>query len=680
MKKNDVKGKIKPEKVIKENKFDVRKMNRRNILFFVLLCFLIYGKSAQNNYSMDDEFVIKNNVQVQKGIKAIPEIFSSTYVVDNQKSSYEYRPIVKAFFAIEYQIIGAKPHISHFINVLLYAISIALLYSVLLNLLSGYNRVFPFLITLFFLIHPLHSEVVLSLKNRDVILSFIGCLLAFKFYMKFIESNKYYDLFFGAFFILFALMSKKDAMTYLAIIPFTMWFFKDASLKKIVWMIVSLFLSRFLFFLAASHAAHLAKKVMIGTVSLTNENGITRKFLEWENPLFLNSTILERIPTGFYSVYFYLKMFLFPYPLLSYYGYNQVPIANWSNPIVWGVIFFLILVGYYVVKHIKSKTVEVYGILYFLIAISMFTNVVQPVVGIVGERFAYLPSLGLCIVSAWGLLKLFNISFNSNDLKFPALSTSFRVTIILITLVYAGRSFARIPAWKDAYTLYSTDVKNATESAHTNTLMAAASVQKVKENPKMSIDEKRYHIANAVKYYQESLRISPNYISSLNNLGMLYYTYYNRPEESIPYLRKAIALDTNYVEAYFNLAACEAKSNNLAEAEKYYLKLLSIDPKFMQAYASLSALYANGQQYDKIIKLNQDAIDKGVVGDILEINIGNVYYTRGDTLKAIPFLEKAIELNPNNKLLNTFLANYYKDKGDLEKANHYYDLLGNSTR
>jgi Tfp pilus assembly protein PilF len=161
---------------------------------------------------------------------------------------------------------------------------------------------------------------------------------------------------------------------------------------------------------------------------------------------------------------------------------------------------------------------------------------------------------------------------------------------------------------------------------------------------------------------------------------MLYYTYYNRPEESIPYLRKAIALDTNYVEAYFNLAACEAKSNNLAEAEKYYLKLLSIDPKFMQAYASLSALYANGQQYDKIIKLNQDAIDKGVVGDILEINIGNVYYTRGDTLKAIPFLEKAIELNPNNKLLNTFLANYYKDKGDLEKANHYYDLLANSTR
>ena len=680
MKKNDVKGKIKPEKVIKENKFDVRKMNRRNILFFVLLCFLIYGKSSQNNYSMDDEFVIRNNVQVQKGIKAIPEIFSSTYVIDNQKSSYEYRPIVKAFFAIEYQIIGAKPHISHFLNVLLYAISIALLYSVLLNLLSGYNRVFPFLITLFFLIHPLHSEVVLSLKNRDVILSFIGCLLALKFYIKFIENNKYYDLFFGAFFILFALMSKKDSMTYLAIIPFTMWFFKDASLKKILWMIFSLLFSRFLFFLSSLHAANLAKKVMIGAVSLTNENGITRKFLEWENPLFFKSTVLERIPTGFYSIYFYLKMFIFPHPLLSYYGYNQVPIANWSNPIVWGVIFFLILVGYYVVKHIKSKSIEVYGILYFLITISMFTNVLQPVVGIVGERFAYIPSLGLCIVSAWALLKLFKISVNLNELKFPTLSTSFSVTIILITLVCSGRSFARIPAWKDAYSLYSTDVNNASESAHANSLIAAASVQKVKENPKMSIQQKRFHISNAEKYYLKSIEILPNYISSLNNLGMIYFSYYNKPDKAIPYLKKAILLDSNYVEAYFNLATCEVKSGQLKIAEKHYLKTLEIDPSFINSYKVLSTMYANTKEFDKILDLNKSGLARGLNSDLLHINMGNAYFIKGDTINGINSLVKAVEANSNNKKLNSYLASYYKNRGELQKAEYYYNLMVKAPR
>lgn len=231
MKKSKDKEKSIPEKNVVENVFSEKKMNRRIVLFFSVLCLLIYGKSVKNDYSMDDEFVVRNNQQVQKGISAIPEIFQSTYVVNSQKSNYEYRPIVKASFALECELFGVNPHISHFINILLYTLSILLLFYVLKRILSQYNLLLPFVITLLFLIHPLHSEVVISIKNRDVILSFLGCLLSLFFYMKFVETKKYIHLLFGAFFILFAVMSKKDAMTYFAIIPFTLWFFKDASLK-----------------------------------------------------------------------------------------------------------------------------------------------------------------------------------------------------------------------------------------------------------------------------------------------------------------------------------------------------------------------------------------------------------------------------------------------------------------
>ncbi|CAN5342987.1 hypothetical protein BH10BAC1_BH10BAC1_16420 [soil metagenome] len=674
------KASAKEETKVVKAPFDARKMNRRNMLFFFLLCFLVYGKGIGNEYSMDDEFVIKNNVQVQKGIKAIPEIFNSTYVVDNQKASYEYRPIVKATFAVEYQFYGLKPHVSHFINILLYALSILLLYSLLLELLSNYNRLFPFLVTLLFLIHPLHSEVVLSLKNRDVILSFIGCLFALKFYLRYAGSNKIYDLLFGAFFLLFALMSKKDSMTFYAIIPFTVWFFRNISWKKIGIIVGSFLVPKIILFLATSNAAHLAKKVMIGTTVITGENGITRQYLDWENPLFINSTFLQRIPTGFYSIYFYLKMYFIPHPLLSYYGYNQVPIATWSNPIVWVVILFLLVIGYYVVKNYNAKKIEVYGILFFLTTISMFTNVLQPVVGIVAERFAYIPSLGLSIVAAWALLKIGKVVFENKEFKFPQLSSSFLITIVLITIVYGGRTFARIPAWKNSFTLYETDAQNATESAHANSLYAAACIQKIKETPKMNLQDKRVHVSNAEKYYLKSLEISPDYISSLNNLGMIYFTYFNKPEKAIPYLTKAIKLDTNYVEAYFNLATCEAKTQKYDLAEKHYLKTLEIDSKFMSTYLSLSSMYAEEKKYDEILKLNKDAINKGIKGDVLNINIGNVYFVRGDTLSAIPYLEEGIRLNPNNKLLNSFLANYFKEKGDLEKANKYYDNLSTIKR
>jgi tetratricopeptide (TPR) repeat protein len=659
MKKSAIQEKGKVVKPKETSAFDGKKLNRRINLFFFILCFLIYGKSVKNNYSMDDEYVVRNNVQVQQGIKAIPEIFQTTYVTGNQKANYEYRPIVKTFFAIECQFFGVNPHISHFFNILLYALSILLLYYLLKKLLSDYSIVLPFIITTLFLIHPLHSEVVISIKNRDVILSFIGALLALFFYLKFTETRKYHYLFLGAFFMLFALMSKKDAMTFFAIIPFTIWFFKGISVKRMIPVFLSYLLTLGVFRLAARHA----------------NQEFSRKVLEWENPLFLDSTVLERIPTGLYSVYFYLKMFLFPQPLVSYYGYNQVPISTWSDPIVWIVLGGLIAIGYYVAKNFKAKRIEVYGILFFLVTISMFTNILVPVVGIVGERFAYIPSLGLCIVLAWALFEIFKIPFHNRELEFPPLSGSLFMTLAVLILVLGLRSFVRIKDWKDTYTLYAADVKNAPESAHANSLIAAASLQKLKENPRLSMAEKKQYIQDAEKYYLESIRIIPDYISSLNNLGMIYYTYFNQPEKSIAYLKKAVLLDTNYVEAYFNLATCEAKTGRFQEAEQHFLKTLELDPDFLSTYHALSNMYAEAKEYDKIIELNTKAINKGIKADVLQINIGNVYFMRGDTLKALPYLEEGIKLNPNNRPLNSFLANYYREKGDMEKARKYSALL-----
>lgn len=662
MKKSKEKETPKLEKKITENVFSEKKLNRRIILFFVLLCFLIYGKSIKNNYSMDDEFVVRNNQQVQRGIEAIPEIFRTTYVVNSQKSNYEYRPIVKATFALECEFFGVNPHVSHFINVLLYALAIVLLYMVLKALLSKYSILLPFIITTLFLIHPLHSEVVISIKNRDVILSFTGFILSIFFYLKFIETKKYYHLFFGAFFILFGLMSKKDAMTIVAIIPFTLWFLKDVSFKRMIPIFISYVFPILIYRYANKIANH----------------NFSRKTLDWENPLYLGSTLWDRIPSGFYSIYFYLKMFLIPHPLVSYYGYNQVPIATWSNVIVWIVLIGLLGVAYYVIKKFKTKGIEIFGILFFLVTISMFTNVLVPVVGIVGERFAFIPSLGLCFVAAWALLKVYKVVYENKELKFPAFSSPLFLTLGVILLLFGIRSFTRIKDWKDTFTLYQTDVKNAPESAHANSLIAAASIQKVKENPKMSLEQKKFYVQNAEKYYLESLRIIPDYISSLNNLGMIYYTYYNQPEKSIPYLKKAILLDTNYVEAYFNLATCEAKGKNYVAAEKHYMKSIEIDPNFVSTYFSLSAMYAEEKRYDDILKLNKDAINKGIKADVLHVNIGNVYFMRGDTLSAIPYFEECIRLNSNNRFLNSFLANYFKEKGDLEKANKYYDLMGAS--
>lgn len=636
---------------------------RRIILFFFILSFIIYSKSIPNKYSMDDDFIMVNNVQIHKGIKAIPEIFKTTYALPGQKGGYEYRPVVKATYAIEYQIFGENPHISHFINILIYALSASFLFFLLLKLLPGYHYLFAFVVALIFLLHPLHSEVVISLKNRDGLLSFIGCLLSLYYCLKYAENNKTVNLFIGAFFMLFAMLSKRDAMSFYLIIPFTIWFFRSVSWKKLVIIFLSIASTYIIFGLLLKNVA----------------SDVSRKVLNWENPLFFDTTMIDRIPQGFYSLYFYVKMFLIPHPLIFYYGYNQVPIVDWSHPIVWIVLAAVIITGYYIIKNLPSRALWIYGVLYFLITIAMFTNVVEPVVGIVGERFAYIPSVGLSILFTYIIFKLLKIPYDKIHLKINSINNTLWIFVVIIILTFGIKTYSRNEAWKDNYTLYKTDIKYATESAHAHSLLAIADVQKARQNPNMSEEERRKYADEAVEHYKEALRILPSYAVSINNLGMVYFSYYHQPDVAMPYFKRAISLDSNYVEAYFNLASSYDALGNYKEAEKFYLKTISLDPYFLGTYFSLSKMYSDNKEFDKVLKLNKDAINKGIKSDIMYINIGNVYFSSGDTLAALPYLEQGIYYNNDNKVLNSFLSDYYRQRGDIKKSDYYYSLMVKSS-
>ncbi len=612
---------------------------------------------------MDDDFVMYKNTQIQKGIKAIPEIFTTSYVV-GQKSSYEYRPLVKVLYAIEFQIFGENTKANHAICILLYAFLVSYMFYIMLKLLPQYHYFFSLIVCTLFLVHPLHSEVVMSLKNLDVILSFMFSLFALNFYLKYIEKNKWYYVVFGLISILLAFMSKRDSIPFLILIPITLWFFTNANKKQLLVVFSSLLISTFGF---------------VKMAAMLVQNKPNRNPLFWENPLYFETKFWERIPQGMHSIYFYIKMFLIPHPLISYYGYNQVPLMNWKSVLVWIMIILLIAVIYYVAKNIKTKNIEVYGIIFFLISISMFTNIVIPVVGIVAERFVFIASFGLCIVFTWGIFKIFKSRFDNLASPISSFKLGVYSTVIIIGLIFSVKTFSRNAAWYDSYTLYETDVKTATQSAHTYSLLAAGAVQKIKETQNISPQEKQRLANVALKNYKESLRVYPDYITSHNNIGMVYQTFFNKPQDALPHLLKAVQLDTAYLEAYFNLATCQASLQQYDESEKNYLKVIELDSSFVKAYQSLSAMYAYLKQTDKIILLNTSAIEKGLKSDVPYINLGNVYFMNGDTLKAIPYLEKAIEVVPNNKKVNLFLGNYYENKGNKEKSNLYFSLANKSS-
>jgi len=85
------------------------------LIFLAAFCLLLYANTIPNDYSLDDELVTWTNPQVSKGIKALPEIFTTFYYQASGNVgtiAFGYRPLAKATFAIERSIFGVNPHIS----------------------------------------------------------------------------------------------------------------------------------------------------------------------------------------------------------------------------------------------------------------------------------------------------------------------------------------------------------------------------------------------------------------------------------------------------------------------------------------------------------------------------------------------------------------------------------------
>ena len=312
------------------------------ILIVFLLCFVYYGNSILNEYAFDDFIVVTQNSFTNSGIEGIPKIFANDSWVGCFGNDLKfvvggrYRPLSIATFALENEFFGSNPYVSHFINVLLFAITAILLYLLISKVFKTISTNkslidFPFLATLLFIAHPIHTEVVANIKGRDEILALLGSLAAILSILKYIDSQKIYYFLLSFLCFLVAIFSKENAVTFLAIIPLTIYFYKNVSFKKHLIALAPAVIACIIFFIA--------RKLAIGNTVSPPENFIT-------NP-FINATTVEKFATIFYTLGLYIKLLIFPHPLTLDYYPNHIKILSFINfYVILSVVVYLLLVFY----------------------------------------------------------------------------------------------------------------------------------------------------------------------------------------------------------------------------------------------------------------------------------------------------------------------------------------------
>lgn len=202
------------------------KKNAAEIIVF-LLAFFLYSNTLFNGYNLDDNLVTQNHPLSSKGIKALPEIFKSPLYQDEMGYSYGYRPLSTTTFAIEHQFFGDNPAVSHFINVFLYSLLCLLLYRLLLKIILPGKPLVALAAVLLFAAHPMHTEVVASIKNRDEILALLFALSAVMVNHRFTQTRQLKFLFFAYLLFMLALLSKPSAISFFAILSLQLLLFSS---------------------------------------------------------------------------------------------------------------------------------------------------------------------------------------------------------------------------------------------------------------------------------------------------------------------------------------------------------------------------------------------------------------------------------------------------------------------
>ncbi len=614
-----------------------------------LLGTLLYFQTVSFDFTQDDAIVINDNMYTTKGISGIPGLLIHDtfygYFKDENKtrlvSGGRYRPLTPIMFAIEREIAGPKPWFSHFINALSYGLLCWILFGFTKELLtprlsSTIALQMAVFTALVFALHPIHTEVVANIKGRDEIMA---AMASFGGLWLMLRSTQHQDpwrlRWTAAVVFLLGLIAKENVITMLAVVPLTLWW--HSKNKTVNWMaaMIPILLASIAFLAIRASVTGLNT----GTAPMELMNN---PFLKIENNNYVPFSFGERSATIMYTMGKYVQLLVFPYPLTHDYYPRHIEIQNWGKPLV--ILSALLWLGllYIVLKGYKTRSWWAYGILFYILTMSITSNLIFPIGTNMSERFAFLPSFGFAFVTGIALFKGYTSKYRPMVIAIGA----------VLILGFTTWTMVRSKVWKDNHTLFTTDVKTSARSAKLLNAVGGDLVTTAEAEKDSTL--KRQHLLDAQNYLKRALEIHPNYKLGYLLLGNSHF-HLGELDQAITYFRHVLKMDPNYGEGRRNLGVAlresgkikGEKQNNLVGAISLLEEALTYVPNDFQTYHLLGVAYGQKGDTQKAIAYFQKEIELAPKNATAYFNLGIAYRQAGNEAAANENFEKAKALDPN---------------------------------
>lgn len=680
-------------------------------LSVLLVPWLLYGNVLLGDYgyTLDDAIVITENTFTQQGWAGIDDIFTHEtfagfFGTDKDLVAGDrYRPLSLATFAIEVALFGNAPGISHWLNVLFYSLTGGVLYLVL-HWLTGYRwqqwqPILPWLATLLFLVHPLHTEVVANIKGRDELFSLLFGLGAIYGLLRWYQGEgvKWITLGFIAFSL--ALLSKENAYTLVAVIPVTL-----AIYGKLRWRSVVIATTGLVIIAALSYAWRAS---IVGQVTMGEP------IAELMNNPFIEATFTEKWATIFYTWGEYIKLLFLPLQQShDYYPYH-IALTDFANiQVIMAVVGYLGL-GIAMGIGIWLRKIWGWAIFWYLTTFSLVSNALFPIGTFMSERLIYMSSVGFSVALVWVLWQLPKpLARWPREARWTSVRSNFRqyaLPWILVLVALLGWSWATIernPVWKNNATLFLTDVQHAPNSAKLNNAAGGVLYDRSR-TPGRTQEAMRADLQMAKQYLERAVAIHPAYHDAWKTLGNVYFFLDGDYKKAIAAYENAG--DSGAIDNILAIGQKMVNNGNKKGAIYALQRYHSHRPDDVKGITWLAQALMEGGQAGKALQLLNTAIAKfpdhpdlylkrglvygqhlGNMGRAVEAfrevvalapqradgyeNLGVAFAMMGRPKDAIRYFEQALQFNPNNPQTHANLAMAYAAIGNEEKAAYHRQL------
>lgn len=602
------------------------------LLFFavIVLAIVAFWNSLGNGFVFDDITLILQN-------PTITELnWGEILRVDS------YRPVRTFTYALNYALGGANPFGFHLFNVLLHGLNAGMVFLLLWQLTR--SRWVCGMGAAFFAVHPVQTAAVAYVSGRKDLLAGFFLLAGINLFLRYRSRPRELATLIAAFVcFMLAVLSKEVAIVFPALLLLVdTWVEANdsagkpaaGSLATALWATIRRRLPLYGSFTVVAGLA-LYWAVFI--------NQASRMEGYWGGSLETN------IGTSFKLFAHYLKLSIFPHPLIADYTGDVFPIS--TGLFEWATVLSILATVLFAAagwRIFGRAPVAGVGLLFFLIALLPVLQII-PFHELAADHFLYVPLIGAALAVGSGAGRL------ARGRRGAIFASGLAVAVGSVFLIATHQ---RNQTWKDRESLWSDTLSKAPGSYRANSNLGYVRFQQ------------GFH-REGIELTRKSIEILPQEAVSRSNLGAMYYKLGQEARLrgsnieavrlqrlAIHYLERATRLDPGDPFAFSNLG---------------------------NTYKELALIYDQRNDPQEALRLRMEAVklyrraleigDRRAAIQGVWMNFGGLMIDAGELSQAPYYLERYLAAFPDNPQGNYWMGYCYFEMKEFEKAIPYLEKV-----